>query len=200
MSFRGSSRFISEHTAEYILVPQVCRSLRRQFAHVVALYFWANLEGGRMAKRVGPQDQVQVASVFARSPKQIEGSTNLLVRIDSGLIERSRLSEQYGIPVYAGLPLVGSFMDLDKDPKCLWFSAIRLQQGDVECALSGEVVTESAKSASVSNIVLHEDIAFRARPQDWVEAVKALHSIRQRYDSSPWPNKYKPFHVLAWND
>ena len=200
--------FVSEHTAEYALVPALCTLLRSRYKIVVPLFFWVTREGSRRSIEVGPSQLIRVVSVFARRPK-LHGlrDPNLVVRLNELLFRRASISEPLGIPVYAGVPLAHSFAELGSQPRCAWFRiAGRCNLGSIGGTV--EVELDSA-GAPISPLVdsltllpsesLVSDIAASTRLMRWVDAIESLRVAQ--FDDGPdyrwsWIGGYKPFHLL----
>ena len=94
--------FISEHTAEYILIPQIVHELEKNFDKVIPLYFWATREGGIMARESLHPYQYKVIAVYPRRPKIDEvGAEANLIRLNDLLFDRAKTFGEKGIPVIA---------------------------------------------------------------------------------------------------
>ena len=58
------SSFISEHTADYILIPSLINILRQEFKVVVPIFPWISREGNRFSRNIHQQDKFKVVAVF----------------------------------------------------------------------------------------------------------------------------------------
>jgi hypothetical protein len=203
--------FITEHSAEYVLVPKACAALRSRYRVVVPFFFWATREGGTLSRQIGPRSKVRIVSIFARRPKLLNpGDPRILVRFNEELFRRARASEPSGIPVYAGVPFVHSYEELGNDPVCLWFriaATLDLDstngQVDLEVDSSGDCETplpSNLKQLQPGD--LSDDVMESTARLDWCDALDTLRSIRRAvHDSGPWFfGGYSPFHVLLIDD
>ncbi len=68
--------FISEHTAEFILVPKLVNILSKTFSDIIPIYLWLTREGSNMAKSCTKDVKFQIISVFPRRPKVTEQCQN----------------------------------------------------------------------------------------------------------------------------
>lgn len=206
---RGKSPtgFISEHSAEYVLVPKACAALRSRYRVVVPFFFWATREGATLSRQIGPRSKVRIISIFARRPKLLNpDDPRILVRFNEEIFRRARESEPSGIPVYAGVPFAHSYEELGNDPICLWFRiAAKLDPNstngtvDIEVDSSGDCRTtlpSNLKQLQADD--LSNDVMESTAELGWCDALDTLRSIRRAiHDSGPWYfGGYSPFHVL----
>lgn len=114
--------FMSEHTAEYALVPDLVGLLAEHFSTVIPLYFWATREGSRVGRGTRIDAPVRVVAAFARRPKVSNpGDEKILVKINDALFAAAQAGEEVGIPVLAGVPLVNSLAQFSMVVRCAWF-------------------------------------------------------------------------------
>src|SRR5690348_2806966 len=101
--------FISEHTAELILVPDILRILQPVYPCITPLYYWASREGSIMSRRAFEHKRVRVLAFYPRRPKvKSPGMGTILVKFNELLYNRSSYFHSKGIPVIAGVPLADS--------------------------------------------------------------------------------------------
>src|SRR5258708_36498321 len=126
-----STSFISEHSAEYVLVARLSRILTQHFGKVVPMYFWATREGSAISRECNPSQMVKVVSVFARRPKvSVPAQPFVRMRINQSILQTATLSASLDIPTFAGIPLVSSILDFGLDADCAWFE-LRGDEADV---------------------------------------------------------------------
>ena len=114
--------FISEHTAEYILVPDLVRRLMPEFPDIVPLFFWASREGNTTAQWSMEGVPVRIVTAFPRRPKILPDRSNrILMKLNGQLFNYASESSGRGIPVIAGVPLVTSLPTLRLNARCCWF-------------------------------------------------------------------------------
>jgi hypothetical protein len=196
--------FICEHTAEYVLVPRVCEALRGRFDCVTPIFYWATREGSSRAQLCGPIRAIRVISIFARRPKLLDGQPNtIVVRLNEELLERASVSEGYGIPVYAGVPVSRTFAELGKEPKCIW---LRLNGNskprDIQLYPFDAEPRKPAEPSEIPLDTLVDETVKQARELSWDDAIEALRNMRRDRDGAArWPlfGGYKPFHILSWD-
>ena len=61
--------FISEHTSEYILVPNIVRRLTQKFNQVIPVFLWLTREGNTTALEMMDGKQIRLLTAFPRRPK-----------------------------------------------------------------------------------------------------------------------------------
>ena len=112
------SSFISEHTGEYALIPDLRRRLSPRYRNIVPIYFWSSREGNvRMLEKLRPMP-VRLLTAFARRPKVDKRHPGTIyLKVNKELVEYAHASEPLGLPVIAGIPLVSSVFDLAGKPR-----------------------------------------------------------------------------------
>jgi len=113
------SSFMSEHTAEFYLVPRLCDILRTRFSHVLPFFFWSTREGNSTAARTDMPDGFNVCALFARRPK-IAGE-QLAMTINREVHQTASALSMIDIPTFAGVPLVRSLWDMRHTNEIAWF-------------------------------------------------------------------------------
>jgi hypothetical protein len=181
-----STSFISEHTAEFILVPKMIDILAQRFAKVIPLYFLSTREGGRISRDCDQSLPIRVLNVFARRPKvYVPNNPRIEVKFNSTLFQKVDLAAQVGIPTLAGVPLASSLMELGLDTRCAWFSLSGILNEDVyyNLLLDGTVDDQSYKSPGIAGPLqdheIIETVLERSRPMIWSEAIDHLKLIRR---------------------
>lgn len=118
-----ATSYISEHSAEFALVPALKNILERQFEFVVPLFPWVNREVGTISKFLHKNDDFFILAMFPRRPK-ISGYIEKLIYItmNNELDDLKRLGEEYGIAVIAGCPHANNFWELAKSKHHIWLS------------------------------------------------------------------------------
>lgn len=123
---RGKS-FISEHSAEYVLVPNLKNILQEKFGIVTPIFPWSTREGGTMARHLHEGERFQVIGLYPRRPKLVSPSGSIItVKLNRQILLGAERGRELGIPIIAGCPLVKDFWELGSSPDCLW---IKLDQG-----------------------------------------------------------------------
>lgn len=203
--------FISEHTAEYVLVPALARILSAKFAHVVPVYFWATREGNETARRSMDRQRVRLISVYARRPKVKEPAQNhILVKLNAQLFEFARRAAPLGIPVFAGVPLASSLASLGLDVQCSW---LRLKpEGTHDRDIEFSLTLDGVKCGDDHGCAdwdgplqpdqLVESVLDSTESVPWERAVENLKQIQsgvRNYGRWPFFGGYKPFYLLLFD-
>jgi len=182
----GHMSFISEHSAEYVLVKDIVKTLSQDFGHVIPLYFWATREGANIARQCMNDRKVCLLAIYARRPKIMQPDQNwLLMKINYHLIEAARIGANVGCPVLAGIPLITNLSDFTLDVPCSWF---RLKGGkstssdyEIRLSLKGKLESpddslpfEGPLSKSALIKLIHEDTQL----VPWDYAAEIMKMIR----------------------
>ncbi len=118
-----NTSFISEHSAEFSLVPALKKILEGKFSCVVPLYPWANRETSKISKFVHKNDEFLIIAMFCRRPKiSARVEKQICITMNYELEEIKKLGEKKGIPVIAGCPIATNFWELAKTKKCIFLS------------------------------------------------------------------------------
>ncbi len=155
--------------------------------------------------------QTKLVAVFPCRPKvSFAGDDHILVKFNSSILRHAFLARSFGIPVFAGVPLVSDLSSFRIDSKCLWFilNGARPGKGDVEIILSdrAELVDHLGPlnnvrgPASAGDIL--RDIKNVAKEDTWESWLKIIREIRMRQrrhgrQSFYWLQAtYKPFYLV----
>lgn len=169
--------FISEHTAELILVPQIIQILHPIYGKITPFYYWATREGGLMSRNSFAGHLVKLIAVYPRRPKVIHpGLGQIQVKLNDLLFYRSRYFQNKGVPVFAGVPLADSFEDILLGTECVW-----LELNPVNSETLIEINLQTKQVVGFSDKVLQpEDIlelANSAQVSTWPEALQKIRDL-----------------------
>ncbi len=103
--------FISEHSAEYILVPNIVRRLTPKFTQVAPVFLWLSREGNRTALEMMAGKRIRLLTAFPRRPK-ILSPNSIAMKVNHELVAYSERSADAGMVVLLGVPLVSSLSTL----------------------------------------------------------------------------------------
>lgn len=118
---RTFSSIISDHTAEYALVPALVEILRTKYETVAPLYLWLSREGGRLARNIHENEEFRAVALFPRRPKSKGGNqATLTMTISNQMLAAAEVLQTRGIPSVAGCPVVTSFWQILSNPPCLF--------------------------------------------------------------------------------
>jgi hypothetical protein len=208
MSQNSLSSFLSEHSVEYALVPNLVRQLTATFQDVIPIFFWSTREGNTTAGCSFRDVPVKILSIFARRPKiSASRPESIFMKINSQLLEYATRAQKAGIPTLAGIPLAASLEAFGLHSSCCWFQ-LNGTSGDigdqfVEISLDGTTFAVS----NTSNGRLHDPlsgtqiqaIASNSRVFSWENAVDIIRSLRTDEESTVRYfnfGGYKPFHLI----
>lgn len=198
--------FLSEHSVEYCIVPQMCRIVEECFI-AIPLYFWSTREGSRLARECSMDEQLRVLVLFARRPKVLKPNDDIItMKVNTELQRLATDSEQHGIPVFCGMPLISSILDFGISSPCCWFRIV--SQADNPEDMNIQIDRHSGNIVGSSEIVLkqsQEDILQSAKTAnlykwpDVVDVIKELRSACMNNISSRFiwfSSVYKPVYLL----
>lgn len=201
-----ATSFISEHSAEYILVPQISSLMAKRFSKVVPIYYWSSREGSSISYACGYQP-VSVISVFARRPKITPPyQPHIEVKFNETIFETAAQADSLGIPTFAGVPLASSLQDLTLDAKCAWFELTGNNEDVIyKVSLDGEMISRSSDSAAVDGPLSEEELLSRVtkkyREKDWYQALDNVRELRRGAPERRYwfgVGGYRPFYLLLF--
>lgn len=199
--------FISEHTAELILVPDILRILQPAYPVITPLYYWATREGGVMSRQSFELKQIRVLAFYPRRPKvKSPGTGTILVKFNELLYHRSSYFHSKGIPVIAGVPLADSLDALSLQTPCMWFE---LAPGGGDSFLEIHLATQQI-SDNAHRVLLPEDIISLIEQKSvvftWPAALQIIkemgryHNNENRHWNRMSGDLYKPDYLLLHCD
>jgi len=199
--------FISEHSAEYILVPNIVSRLNQRFTEVIPLFLWLSREGNTTAQKMMAGGQIRLLTAFPRRPKLVSGSqAGIRMKVNRELLAYTAVSEEAGMAVLVGVPLLSSLSLLRIGAECCWFelkgSAVTDRDYSVDIGLDGTVISNDAPTRALTGPLTDdaiEDLADRCRMMPWIQAVQSIREIRsiqQEVHGSSFLGGYKPFHLM----
>lgn len=199
---------MSENTASYALVPDLVANLKEYFPQVIPLYFWSTREGSRVGFESMHHKVVKVIGAYARRPKVIRaGDENILVKLNKRLFASAITGGEYGIPIFAGVPLVNSLGDFSLEVRCSWFHIDSTSQIVKDCEFSLPVsgqTSEQAVAEGVSGPLTHSRIAeivtSSSSELNWKEASEGMRRVKQPegiHAQSIFWGGYRPFFIIV---
>jgi hypothetical protein len=209
------SSFISEHTAEYVLVNDIVRRLSPTFQSLIPIFFWATREGNRTAIQSMYDLSFRLVTCFARRPKiEYAAPNHLFMKINSELIHYRKACAPLDIPVLAGLPMIKSLSCLRLDSPCCWFDLGRFESVNhtefyVTVAPDGTATLGDSShrlGGPLTNLEI-EELVSGSPLLTWDRAVQLLRDVRRivaddanrnySYVRFPFFGGYKPFFLLV---
>jgi hypothetical protein len=198
---------MSEHTAEYVLVPDLVRRLSPHFRAIIPMFFWSTREGNATARKLMSNISVRLVTAFPRRPKISRSAENqITMKVNQELLSYASVSADAGIPVFAGIPLVASLSTLRVESSCCWFDLREFTTADRDCfvgmTLDG-AITPDHQAQEFSPLPLNDlqilAIVNESPVLPWVDAIEALRRIRYMAPESgrfSFFGGYKPFHFV----
>lgn len=116
-----ATSYISEHSAEYYLVPALKKILQEQYSHVAPVFPWISREFSKISRQLHKDDLFHVLVMFPRRPK-LNGpdSGEIYVTINWELENFNKVGEEKGVPVIAGCPRAVDIWDLSNCQNYAW--------------------------------------------------------------------------------
>lgn len=110
-----ASSYISEHTAEYYLVPALTKILTKKYSYVAPVFPWISREFSRISKKIHQDDKFHILVMFPRRPKLCsEQDNDIYITINPELAEFYNIAEAKKVPVLVGWPLAKNIWELSK--------------------------------------------------------------------------------------
>lgn len=198
--------FISEHTAEFCLVPRFQSILKAKFSNTVPFFFWSTREGNSNSRNNRTRRPARLCALFPRRPKLGENCA-LVMKVNKEVFRMAVELQQAGIPPFAGIPLVHSLFELAEDCDCLWFylGATGQCEKDIEIDCEGSVglpgdgtLRGPCRAKEVCHIV-----ETQSQARHWQDAIEILRYVRSRTGAAssyrlPFGLVYKPVYFLVW--
>ncbi|MGP2522755.1 hypothetical protein ACTUSX_23210 [Pantoea ananatis] len=116
-----ATSYISEHSAEYYLVPALKKILQEQYSHVAPVFPWMSREFCKISRRLHKDDLFHVLVMFPRRPKFNDPDNGeIYVTINHELEAFNKVGEEKGVPVIAGCPRAVDIWDLANCHNYVW--------------------------------------------------------------------------------
>lgn len=199
--------FISEHTAEFVIVPDLVHRLRTAYPSVVPIYYWSTREGSRVSLETSAD--VRVVALFPRRPKvSTPNQDDVLVKFNASLFDYATNAADVGIPVLAGVPLVSSLPAL-VECATAWFHIrpggpaadalcrLSLPEGKAIEGISSDYLDQFRTSEEIVSVVREA-----TRSVSWTEAADNLRHLKRQSAGErvyPWASGYQPMHAVLLN-
>ncbi|HBX7388138.1 TPA: hypothetical protein NQE99_001636 [Klebsiella variicola] len=113
--------YISEHSAEYYLVPALKKILQTQYSHVAPMFPWLSREFSKFSKLIHKDDRFHVLVMFPRRPKiDIADNSEIYVTINWEVEAFNKIARESGVPVIADCPKAVDIWDLSNCKNYSW--------------------------------------------------------------------------------
>ena len=181
---RINTSFISEHSAEFILVPNFIKTLKENYSKIIPIYFWISREGSLISKMCDDNSLIRTISLYPRRPKILNPKQGTIqIKFSKELFDFSIAHEELGIPVMAGVPGVSTILDLTIDSRCFWFKVTGAKNTS-ELEFNINIKNDNNKINPETGIIgpLNEtqvlSIVKNAKQFTWREVIDKIISIR----------------------
>ena len=118
---KNATSYICEHSAEFALIPELKRMLKKKYDFVTPLFPWLTREGSNISQFIHGHDDFHVLALYPRRPKVSSfDPPKIEIKINTELIDASNVGREHGIPCMAGCPLATNFWTLGAAPELFW--------------------------------------------------------------------------------
>lgn len=197
------SSFISEHTAEYVLIPKLTNILKQKYKMVVPVFPWISREGNNLSQLIHNQDKFKIVGFYPRRPKISLTDNKILIKINGEFLAGAEEASKINVPILAGCPIVKSFWDLNNDDlKFIW---IKLNNNtkyyyEIECNngnLSELKILDNTEMLENDEAILNF-VDKGSVLHDIKSFLKVIRSVREHGDGHFYMNmgSYKPIYFL----
>lgn len=196
--------FISERSAEMLLVPELISLIRDVYPSVTPLFYWSTREGTNLSRHSFHGQKIKVLVLYARRPKvKYIGSGEIEIKLNELLFRRSELYSHSGMPVIAGCPLADKLEELVMGVPCIWLKL--MPGGDTE-SMTVNISEPVIKAEHAVTITPDEILSLIATSNDftWTRAIDVINSVRREtlmnadgaFRFGMYGDVYKPVYLL----
>lgn len=196
------SSFISEHTAEYVLIPRLTEILKQKFEVVVPIYPWMTREGNNLSKSLHEQDKFKMVGFYPRRPKIDLNSQKIAIKINDEFLNGAKEASKINIPMLAGCPIARNLLELNNDTKCIWIKLTDKTRNIYDIEYIDGIPVEFKIKQNEEVLNTNDDIlnfiSNYCKELDFVNLIQAIQTIRQ-YSSTVYFmgfGTYKPIYFL----
>lgn len=197
--------FISEHSLEYLIVPNICNILRAKHKRIVPIYYWATREGNTMSNSLHCDLKVRIFSIFPRRPKLEKTDSDYIYgKLNKSILHYAEVANSIGIPTFYCMPLIKSFIDISNECKFLYLDCFKKNDIDIHFRVNSKDSTSNIESQHKSHFTILNEINIIAKidsgiTMTWNDANKSMNQLRTVNDeySLFWMSQYKPIYFLV---
>ncbi|HDU5462739.1 hypothetical protein [Klebsiella quasipneumoniae] len=187
-----ATSYISEHSAEYYLVPALKTILQEKYIHVAPVFPWISREFNKISMQLHKNDQFHVIVMFPRRPKlDSPYSDEIYVTINRELEVFNKVGREIGVPVIAGCPNAIDLWDLSNCKNYVW---INLSHCDYH-----EYLNPISKLKQNGCLLDKEDILPLVRNSaifDFASFVDFFRAAKETQPYRMYGSPYKPVYFL----
>ncbi|MEB5922419.1 hypothetical protein [Franconibacter daqui] len=163
-----ATSYISEHSAEYYLVPALKKILQEQYSHIAPLFPWISREFSNISKYLHKDERFHVLVMFPRRPK-INGPDDceVYVTINGELEAFNKAGKEKGVPVIAGCPRAVNIWGLSNCNDYAWINLSQVNCCEYlnpvsnlkknGCLLDKEDILSLVRNSAIFNLESFED-------------------------------------------
>jgi len=167
-----AASYISEHSAEYYLVPALKTILQEKYSHVAPVFPWIYREFNKLSMHLHQNDQFHVLVMFPRRPKLVgPDGDEISITINGELEAFSNVGKKKGVPVIAGCPKAVDLWDLSNCKSYAWLDLTHHHYHEYlnpisklkknRCVLEKEDIFSLVRNSTIFDFKSFEDF-FRA--------------------------------------
>lgn len=205
--------FISEHSLEYMIAPQIGAVLKCKFSKVIPIYYWSTREGSSISSKIHANQKLRIMSVFPRRPKLEKNNTELIYgKINDSIIEFSGVAKSFGIPTIFCFPVITSLFDIDSESILISMSVLNYDPLDIYFCVNKETKKVNFYDSQENRIEILNansiiELAANAQEYYWNESITKMNELRNPYRRSKndydriwfvWMSQYKPIYFLLF--
>lgn len=192
--------FISEHTAEYALVPELLTILRSRYSLVIPIYYLATREGTAASVQGLEGCPVRLLTVFPRRPKvSPRDPTRIWMKLNAQILSYAKRSWQDRLPVIAGMPLARALRDLRSECECAWIDISCIDEGAADDTFPIPALRDhSGRWRRIDSKDILRLVAVTPET-DWETLSDTMRTIRSDsriVNAGPFGAAYRPFYIL----
>lgn len=187
-----ATSYISEHSAEYSLVPALKKILQEQYSHVAPVFPWISREFSKISRHLHKDDLFHVLVMFPRRPKlNDQDSSEIYFTINWEIEDFNKIGEEKGVPVITGCPRAGDLWDLSNCEDYAWLDLSKNNYHEYlnpiskmkknGCLLGKEDILALVRNSAIFNLE-----SFK----DFVRDAKEIQPYRM------YGSQYKPVYFL----
>jgi hypothetical protein len=196
--------FMSEHTTEFYLVPRFTTILNSRFSSVLPFFFWSTREGNATSRQTLIPESARVCAVFPRRPK-LGNRGSVVMKVNGELFDFASELSRAGVPVFAGVPLVSSLIQLAQGFDCNWYCLIASQRTcddrEVECDGGTNLIDGTLRGPLRQDEVV-DIVEARSLTTTWQVMLETLRSIQKGEKLGGYHFRfgpvYKPVYFMFW--
>lgn len=197
---------MSEHTAEYVLIPKLIEILKQKFEVVIPIFPWATREGNNFSKSIHRQDKFRIVGLYPKRPKLNLKDHKIILKINKEFLDGAKEASNLSIPMITGCPMARNLWELDEKTKCIW---IRLSEKtrdfyniDYSDELSPEYKILQSDEVLVNNDDLLNFIIDSSEKQDFDFLIQAIYAIKSHGYTVSFMGigSYRPIYFLLKDD